>query len=953
MSVYKPSNFFPLLQEIDITKDNEFSCQVNTSGESIQAYKIQILSGSGEDIVAESQCINTTVPIKNKSFLKISGVSNKLDSDLINGKDYQWGVRTYNVKKGSTKQPNTVVCNGFLVGSTRYVIWAKNNTEIIEDRYLEIETTGPDQIFDIIGTNEEGITKPADGEVYRERHKIEWITKDLGANKNMTKIELDDSFKYNYKDGTAFKIFKCSDAHGLNNVYIEPNDEIKSSNYIIIYNTAEEAKSASAAGDTPEKTTITPRETGRKIIGYSVDTGEIRVQESFKQVPVNGNAYLLFEYNTSTKTYTEKKFTDVSNIIGGVEVTSTEDAFTIITNKITDDGYQLFIQPNINIRTDETNPNELVFENGTRLDIIKTTGIVNGKVVDTTIDKLDNTQWLLTTCTNANNGEVPIIPKSNYTVYTDFMDSAPFCIFYARQEPDLHIMYKNTNIVESKFVPIVNQDGTTTTRGYRDITFYTEWHTNDSNISDYDNYYDGVLSTADDYSDYYPNAKNDNDIKVKYYQYTLYDADGYQIAQSEKMYDSELTWNYRGFESGPQEYIPNRYTISIMIVDEYGKEYSKSSKFNIYYDSTVGIVPLDVEFVCEDNAMRVVASSPTYVATTDYTYGDGTTKATVDFGDVDNAEDYLKIPDGEILNYTTVIDGKEPPTPIIIPRTFSFVSQFQITGDFVDKIVPDINNVPTELEVMQIGYKTSKPEDEEQTYSSLILKMNSLTTYYMTTDENGAEVIKRNDDIFNLKLYKEGNSTPLQCFVKGYNKEDHYNIQLSDDYQEFKAPTVLRYALQSDSEYWVYDGGEYLEMPTGLPDGYQYLVLTNRVKGGTSQNIVYYNPGIYTYDKGTRSWSAYTDTEYIYVDNLSQLPEEFGDYDSFGTPENCRDTDISTGNLMWEDTGNVWIDSQNYFAEINKAALNKKWFMLYLIVKANEDGTEDISCEIQINQKRI
>ena len=136
-------------------------------------------------------------------------------------------------------------------------------------------------------------------------------------------------------------------------------------------------------------------------------------------------------------------------------------------------------------------------------------------------------------------------------------------------------------------------------------------------------------------------------------------------------------------------------------------------------------------------------------------------------------------------------------------------------------------------------------------------------------DENGAEVIKRNDDIFNLKLYKEGNSTPLQCFVKGYNKEDHYNIQLSDDYQEFKAPTVLRYALQSNSEYWVYDGGEYLEMPIGLPDGYQYLVLTNRVKGGASQNIVYYNPGIYTYDKGTRSWRAYTDTEYIYVDNLS------------------------------------------------------------------------------------
>ena len=482
MSVFKSSNFSPNLSEIDITKNNEFSCQVNTSGESIKAYKIQILSGNGEELVAETDCINTTVPIKNKNFLKVIGTKDALQSNLKNGKDYQWGIRTYNTTRGSTKQPNTVVCNGFLVGSTKYVIWTKNNDEIIEDRYLEIETTGPDQIFDIIGANENDIKKPIEGEVYRERHKIEWVTKELGYNKDITKIELDDSFKYNYIDGTKFKIFKCSDQHTVNNFYVEPNDEIKSSNWVILYNTKEDADKASAAGDTPNKTTIAPRETGRKIIGYSVDTGEIRVQESFSQKPENGNAYLLFEYNNSTKAYTEKKFTDVSNIIGGEAITPKEDSFSIITNKIDSDGYQLFIQPNINIKTDNTNPNELVFNNGTRLDIVKTiddNGTIKNTInldtgefnfndetlktffdkKDITIDKLDNTQWLLKYLYNENSGEVPIIPKSTYTVYTDFMDSAPYCVFYARQEPKPSIMYKNTNFPNNKFVPIEDQSG--------------------------------------------------------------------------------------------------------------------------------------------------------------------------------------------------------------------------------------------------------------------------------------------------------------------------------------------------------------------------------------------------------------------------------------------------------------------------------------------------------------
>ena len=61
--------------------------------------------------------------------------------------------------------------------------------------------------------------------------------------------------------------------------------------------------------------------------------------------------------------------------------------------------HQIFVQPNINIKSDALNPPQIVWENGVRLNItqeISTLGqYVAGKKTDITFNKLDNTQWLL------------------------------------------------------------------------------------------------------------------------------------------------------------------------------------------------------------------------------------------------------------------------------------------------------------------------------------------------------------------------------------------------------------------------------------------------------------------------------------------------------------------------------------------------------------------------------
>ena len=322
-------------------------------------------------------------------------------------------------------------------------------------------------------------------DAYVKRQKINWVEKELGKNKGITKIECEDNFDYNYKDGTSFNIYLCSDQHTPNSVFADPNDQIELYNFIVIYNNEADYNAAVAAGDTPGTVSpsVTPRNPATKIYGYSSDTGEIRVRDPFDPVPINGNYYRIFEYDSINKTYKEKtSVTGKKQVIGGSPIQNT--LFKVYSNKWTgtnkNSENRIFIQPNINIKTDATNPNELVFDDKTRVDINqlidKTT--YSNKTVDITFDKLDNTQWLLkgssfSVVQNSGNtlkigtASYPL-PKTNYTVYTDFLDSAPYNMFYARKSPSLDIGYTNLNKKSTALGKdeIVN---------YRDIYFRTPW----------------------------------------------------------------------------------------------------------------------------------------------------------------------------------------------------------------------------------------------------------------------------------------------------------------------------------------------------------------------------------------------------------------------------------------------------------------------------------------------
>ena len=55
MAVYKPSNCRPFLNSVDLTRDVNVQCEINTSNQDITGYKLQLLNSLNDVIFAGSE----------------------------------------------------------------------------------------------------------------------------------------------------------------------------------------------------------------------------------------------------------------------------------------------------------------------------------------------------------------------------------------------------------------------------------------------------------------------------------------------------------------------------------------------------------------------------------------------------------------------------------------------------------------------------------------------------------------------------------------------------------------------------------------------------------------------------------------------------------------------------------------------------------------------------------
>ena len=578
-------------------------------------------------------------------------------------------------------------------------------------------------------------------------------------------------------------------------------------------------------------------------MGYGESTGEVRVQDPFNSIPVNGQIFKIYSYDYVTATYTEQSFTS-SNKVGGAPVAGT---FKVVNNRWDSSKKQLFIQPNVNIKTDITNPNEIVFDNnGARVDINKTisTTVVPRKTTDTTFNPLDNSQWLLTSGTSPTSIIPSVSPKSYYKVYSDFMDAFPFSVFYARTTPTRVLQFKNANEmvgVDNPFITVNND----TAINWRDVTFNTTWTQIEG-------------------------------VEVKYYHYYLYDANGDLVTESDDIYNSIMEWTFRGLTSGTETQ-PEHYSIKIKIVDQYDKEFTNEASFLVYYEVEQGIIPLDVSLNCDEHGMLVVPQAPVYVLTKD----DGN-MPTVDSRDLNSIEDYLQIPAGEVLNYVCMDDAEQ--TPIVITPDFSYFTKFQLTADFLKNIKK--NNEET---ILKIAHATDISTGVAKDFVEYSLKIGGFETFYQ--DDNG--VFHLNPNVGQIKLYKENNVTPIACF----DGKSSYDLFENDVDKKLKKPTQVKYALQ-DASYGAYKSYEYLPRPYAgnleLNTDTIYTALNDSIFSGE----IYRAGALYKWNGGN-GYVQVTDSQYVYVETLNQV--EGATYDSLGVPETCRSSDNIT--VGWTEFG--------------------------------------------------
>ena len=751
--IYKASSLSPNLNEIDIlsTARNPFQAQVNTLGTSVKAYSVNFLSGDGATTILNQPSQALGQEIRNKEQLSLNltvdssgnfitfkeegkkGLSATAQCEenqsFQNGKDYQWNIRMYENHSPRTadEDPTTLVCSGFTVGSTTSVIWvdlsgisSEETKKLVKDqlkydRWIEISASSKnDGMMAITLPNEDNLAYPVTWP-YRERRQINWVYTDLGWDKDVIKIELTESFTYNYTNGKTFTLYNVSDQHTLNNFYVEPNDDIELGNYISL-NSDDSVK--------------------RKIIGYGQETGEIRLQEGFATVPKNGDTYKLWtkDLTSSSSQFSQKTYHSLAERkVGGTPITNPN--FKIMTSYWNSEAdHQIFVQPNINIKSDALNPPQIVWENGVRLNItqeISTLGqYVAGKKTDITFNKLDNTQWLLKgNCKIAtqSTGDIQqiIVPQTDYTVYTDFMDSIPNAVLYARQAPTLGIKYKDYRELDLENIPYISIDQSVPAP-WRDVAFLGTWN-------------------------------SINNVEVKYYHYYLYSIDNYNnetlIAESDDIYDSSLEWNFKGFETN------NFYKVRITIHDKYGKAYSEEDTFYIEYAVYSSVVPLANSLICDEQAIKLEVVSPVYVISTDK----GSEK-TITSNDVYLSSNskyyYADTTSGRVLNYTQVADANN--TPIQIPEVFSFFTRFRFPYVTSNNKVGFFNNITgTDLKtLMEVAHASYTQFYLSQVDTVLYNELYS-TLYTRQDNQALADAIPLYPDGISIVLYSD-EVTPIK-----------------------------------------------------------------------------------------------------------------------------------------------------------------------------------------------
>lgn len=477
---------------------------------------------------------------------------------------------------------------------------------------------------------------------YKQREKIDMHTSDLGIDYNIGKIETEHSFPINLKDGSEIQLYKTNNKNTLKSFFVEPNNDINvdyayvripsldnvkyydekrivngvtylsgsfltsdytkrykySSNSMIEYSSGEDINiyrycKAEDYGSYLKFSDIESITNSMfyKVVGYDLDTGEIRVANDLPRILEETDTYEVWKkvisvditgvYETAEATGYFERIVPVneSTDIGHINGLKCCD-IPIMNNNDT----QLFIQPNSNLYSDVFHNAQLLFsKNNKKVQIVynydDTNLIVENR--DQTINKLDNSQWLVQ-YNNLDNIQISI--KDQYSLMSNFSESFNN-YFYAKGLGTISVRYCDYDDYLKKII------------------------TDETSIQSLKNIMEaaingiGMVSVFD--CVFFADCKDFN-TSIKCYKYKLYDKNMNLINETEKLYDDELKFIPGGLLNNTQ------YLLLLEIEDQLGYQYKYEHLFMTKYEEKKYTYKnFDIGFncnvLCNDIAIQLIS----------------------------------------------------------------------------------------------------------------------------------------------------------------------------------------------------------------------------------------------------------------------------------------------------------------------------------------------------------
>lgn len=582
---------------------------------------------------------------------------------------------------------------------------------------------------------------------YIQREKIYGHSKNLGIEKNINQILLDKDFNYYLKNSNNYLLYQCNNDNTNNSFYVSPNGEIQVGRYIrfptidgIPYNgtngedtyfpstTLTDTIKAKKGYYVHSRYFITSKDKNEnenpylpstsqdlfvknknfilyKIIGYDTDTGEIRLENDVYRKLTNTDVYEIWERREESGETTEEYYTRK------LPAPEDEDTFLRVGGEIAayipcknSTQEEIFIQPNVNMKSDEFYSPQLVFKNGDTVDVeftYDTSEVYDYSLRDKTINTLDNSQWIIKTT----NYSHPIKNGSEYSIYNAYVDSVPESYFYARKMANIELYYTTISDYEKY--------------GIDDLTIYPTFSSEQS----------FGYNTIRMRNCVFIAKYSGTNVSIKKYRYKLYDEENNIILDSDNVYSNDLVFKTTGLKNGLI------YKLYLEIEDQYGFVYTLDEKFRVSFVTNTNVSGVDFKVAETEfgNGLMVYLDAP---LNGDFIEG-STAKALKELG-------YYSV---------EVYKGR-------VGQTYEYVSTLQIDSDNVVewKEGPQVIGVIDYNVVNDTWYeyafilKSENEDKEESNPYKYSMKYTLVTLKHKTcfTRWSISNIIKESDDIYKI-----------------------------------------------------------------------------------------------------------------------------------------------------------------------------------------------------------